>query len=91
MVSFGSFWQGIIMVSEWTWIGHGIAKFDPCYKKYVLFEFMIVSSSQNRFRKGAKSASGVPGPKSTPRGSKSTTFSKGICQAFELRNSSLIQ
>ena len=45
----------------------------------------------DRFRKGAKSASGVPGPKSALRGSKWTTFAPGIFQPFELRNSSLIQ
>ena len=44
---------------------------------------MIVSKSHNRFRKGAKSASGAPGPKSAPRGSKSTTFGKGIFQSFQ--------
>ena len=44
----------------------------------------------DRSRIGAKSASGVPGPKSAPRGSKSTTLSKGICQPFEHRNTFLI-
>ena len=46
---------------------------------------MIISKSQNRFRKGAKSASGAPGPKSAPRGSKSTTFAKGFVQLFNLK------
>ena len=46
---------------------------------------MIVSKSHNRFRKGAKSASGVPGPESAPRGSKSTTFGKGFFQSFNLQ------
>ena len=45
---------------------------------------MIVSKSHNRFRIGAKSASGAPGPKSAPRGSTSTTFGKGIFQSFNL-------
>ena len=43
---------------------------------------MIVSSSQTRFRKGAKSASGAPGRKSTPRGSKSATFAQGLFRPF---------
>ena len=45
-------------------------------------EFMIVSSSQTRFRKGAKSASGAPGQKRTPRGSKSATFAQGLFRLF---------
>ena len=53
--------------------------------KYSFCEFMIVSSSHNRFRKGAKLASGAPGPKRAPRGSKSTTFGKGIFQSFNLQ------
>ena len=43
---------------------------------------MVVSSSQTRFRKGAKSASGAPGQKSTPRGSKSATFAQGFFRPF---------
>ena len=46
---------------------------------------MIVSSSQNRFRKGPQSGSGAPGPKSAPRGSKSNTFAKGNVQLFNLQ------
>ena len=46
---------------------------------------MTVSSSQNRFLKAAKSASGAPGLKSAPRGSKSTTFGKGLFQLVNLR------
>ena len=46
---------------------------------------MMVSSSQNRFRKGAKSASGALGPKSAPRGSKSVTFAQGLFQFFNLQ------
>ena len=46
---------------------------------------MIVSSSQNCFRKGPESGSGVPGPKSVPRGSKSTTFAEGKVQLFNLQ------
>ena len=48
-------------------------------------EFMVVSISQNRFRKGPRSGSGAPGPKSVPRGSKSTTFAKGNVQLFNLQ------
>ena len=32
----------------------------------------------------AKSGSGAPGPESAPRGTKSTTFAKGIVQPFNL-------
>ena len=39
----------------------------------------------DRSRIGAKSASGAPGPKSAPRGSKSTTFAKGFFQLFNLQ------
>ena len=35
---------------------------------------------------GAKSASSPPRPKSAPRGSKSTTFARGIIQSFHLPN-----
>ena len=34
----------------------------------------------------AKSGSGAPGPESAPRGTKSTTFAKGIFQPFNLPN-----
>ena len=43
---------------------------------------MIVSSSQTRFRKGAKSASGAPGRINAPRGSKSATFAQGFFRPF---------
>ena len=46
---------------------------------------MMVSDAQNRFRKGAKSASGAPGPKIAPRGSKSVTFAQGLFQLFNLQ------
>ena len=46
-------------------------------------EFMVVSSSQARFRKGATSASGAPGRKSSPRGSKSATFAQGLLRLFD--------
>ena len=67
---------------EWTW--H--LKVQSALYKCSFCEFMIVSKSHNRFRKGAKSASGAPGPKSAPRGSKSTTFGKGVFQSFSLRS-----
>ena len=66
---------------EWTW--H--LKVRSALEKYSFCEVMIVSKSHNRFRKGAKSASGFPGPKSAPRGSKPTTFGKGIFQSFNLQ------
>ena len=52
---------------------------------------MIVSSSQTRFQKGAKSASGVPGRKNIPRGSKSATFAQGLFRLFNRHKSIRIQ
>ena len=70
------------MVSLWTWICLDQANLHLSKELQWFREFMVVSSSQARFRKGAKSASGAPGRKSTPRGSKSATFAQGFFRPF---------
>ena len=70
-----------------------------CYASWILAESALFSYTYAKCEVtrrpwdrqiGVKSASSPPRAKSAPRGSKSTTFSKGICQPFELRNSFLI-
>ena len=77
-----SFQRGITIVlgvdMDWTWL----LKVRSALWKQGFSEFMVVSSSQTRFRKGAKSASGAPGQKSTPRGSKSATFAQWFFRLF---------
>ena len=53
------------------------------YKGFVVDMDSVRPSDRSRI--GAKSASGAPGPKSAPRGSKSTTFAKGNFQLFNLQ------
>ena len=86
IVHFYWFWHGITMVSLWTWISLDHVNLHLSKGLQWFREFMVVSSSQARFRKGAKSASGAPGQKSTPRGSKSATFAQGLFQPFNLQN-----
>ena len=70
------------MVSLWTWISLDHVNLDLSKELHWFREFLEVSRSQARFRKGAKSASGAPGRKSTPRGSKSATFAQGLFRLF---------
>ena len=70
------------MVSLRTWISLDHVNLHLSKELQWFREFMVVSSSQARFRKGAKSASGAPGRKSTPRGSKSATFAQGLFRLF---------
>ena len=82
------FYNGFGEYMESTWRVHGeyMVHFFDFDKELQWFrEFMVVSSSQARFRKGAKSASGAPGRKSTPRGSKSATFAQGLFRLFNLQ------
>ena len=50
-----------------------------------LFAECLISMITSSNTKSIKTASGAPRPKSAPRGSKSTTFVRGICQLFNLR------
>ena len=70
------------MVSLWTWISLDHVNLDLSKELQWFREFLVVSRSQARFRKGAKSASGAPGRKSTDRGSKSATFAQGLFRLF---------
>ena len=48
------------------------------FVSFSTFEKLLTSTKRN------KSGSGVPGPKSAPRDTKSATFAKGIFQPFDL-------
>ena len=81
----GSFQQGIIRVSWWTWILLVKQTFILARTYNVFVVDMDSVRPSDRSRIGAKSASSPPRAKSAPRGSKSTTFAKGIFQLFNLR------
>ena len=67
------------MVSLRTWISLDHVNLHLSKELHWFREFMVVSSSQARFRKGA---AGAPGRKSAPRGSKSATFAQGLFRLF---------
>ena len=78
------FEQGIIRVSWWTWILYIKHSFISD-RNYIVFVVDMDSVRlSDRIRIGAKSASGTPGPKSAPRGTKSTTFAHVFFQQFNL-------